>query len=506
MQVKLATLLIIILLVPAISPFAIAQEPSQQPSILIVNGTVVDGSGAPGRRADVRLVGNTIKEIGRLKPKPNERVIEARGMVVAPGFIDIHNHSDRGLDREPTAGSQIMQGITTLAIGADGGSPVSISDYLKRRETQKIAVNLLTFIGHATAREQVMGEDFKRHASPEEIVQMAKIIEQGMKDGAFGLSSGLEYDIGYPSTTEEVIELSKVAARYGGIYMSHIRDEADLMLSALQEAIRIGREAKIPVQISHIKVGTVGVWGKAPEAVAMIEAARKKGQDVTADCYPYDAWSSTITVLIPSRRHDDPKEVAKGLADVGGGGNVLVTNCSAHRDYQGKTLDEIARASHTTSVEVYIQIVKDGGASVVCRSMKEADIETFYKQKWVMVSSDGGIGMAHPRGAGTFPRVLGRFVREKHWLTLEEAIRKMTSAVAARLGIHDRGLLRVGMKADVVIFDPEKVLDQSTMTQPFVEPVGIAEVFVNGVAVVAAGKVTGAVPGAALRKQAKQKK
>lgn len=487
----------------SLMPAAFAQTAAVPQTILIAGGLVIDGSGAPARRLDVRISGNLIKAIGHLKPLPNERVIDARGMVVAPGFIDIHNHSDRGLDREPTANSQILQGITTLAVGADGGSPASISEYLKRRETQKIALNVLTFIGHATARSQVLGEDFKRQATQDEIAKMEKVIEQGMKDGAFGLSTGLEYDVGYPSSTDEVVALSKVAARYGGIYMSHIRDEADLMLTALQEAIQIGEQAKIPVQISHIKMGTVAVWGKAREAVKLVEAARRKGQDVTADCYPYDAWSSTITVLVPSRRHDDVKDVTKGLADVGGGGNVLVTSCAAHRDYEGKTLDEIASANRTTAVEIYIQIVKDGGAGVVCRSMKEADIETFYKQKWVMVSSDGGIGMRHPRGAGTFPRVLGRFVREKKWLTLEEAIRKMTSAVAARLGIQDRGRLGAGMKADVVIFDPEKVLDQSTMMQPFIEPIGIAQVLVNGVAVVESGKVTGALPGAALRHQSR---
>jgi N-acyl-D-amino-acid deacylase len=503
MRIKLALLMMPVLLLSSFSPFAFSQERNRPTAILITGGTLIDGSGAPGRRADVRIVGDTIKAIGNLKPQPNERVVDAVGMVIAPGFIDIHNHSDRGLDKEPTARSQILQGITTLAIGADGGSAASIHEYLKRREAQKTSINVLTFIGHATAREQVMGKDFKRHATAQEIARMAQLIEQGMKDGAFGMSTGLEYDIGYPSATEEVVMLARVAARHGGIYMSHIRDEADLMLTALQEAIRIGSEAKIPVQISHIKVGTVGVWGKAAEAVAMIEAARKRGQDVTADCYPYDAWASTITVLIPSRRHDDPKEVAKGLADVGGGANVLITSCAAHRDYQGKTLDEIARAGNTTPVEVYIQIVKDGGAGVVCRSMKEADIETFYKQKWVMVSSDGGIGMPHPRGAGTFPRVLGRFVRDKKWLTLEEAIRKMTSTVAARLDIKDRGLLRVGQKADVVIFDPEQVIDQSTMTSPFLEPIGIIQVFVNGVAVVEASKVTGALPGAVLRKTAR---
>src|SRR5262249_30348096 len=280
---------------------------------------------------------------------------------------------------------------------------------------------------------------------------------------------------------------------------SHIRDEADDMLSALREAIRIGREARLPVQISHIKMGTVGVWGKSSEAIKLVLAAQKEGQDVTADCYPYDAWASTITVLVPSRRHDDPKAVAKGLEDVGGGVNVMITNCGAHRDYQGKTLEQIAREQNRTPVDIYMGVVKDGGASVVCRSMKEADIENFYKQKWVMVASDGGIGMPHPRGAGTYPRVLGRFVREKHWLTLEEAIRKMTSLPAARLGLKDRGLIRPGMKADLVVFDADKILDQSTMTSPFTEPVGVAQVFVNGIAVVENGKATGALPGEVLR-------
>jgi N-acyl-D-amino-acid deacylase len=392
-----------------------------------------------------------------------------------------------------------MQGITTLAVGPDGGSPWPIADYLQKREAQRASVNVLAFVGHATVRQRVMGQDYKRAATESEIAQMAKLVEQGMREGAFGLSTGLEYDIGHPSTTEEVIALARVAARYGGIYMSHIRDEADEVMSAFAEAIRIGREARLPVQISHIKLGTVGVWDKAGQAVALIEAARRAGVDITADCYPYDAWASTITVLVPSRRHDDPAAVAKGLADVGGAGNVLITNCRTHPDYEGKTLEEVARAKSLTPVEVYIQIVKDGGAGVVCRSMKESDIETFYRQPWVMVASDGGIGVRHPRGAGTFPRVLGRYVRERRWLTLEEAIRKMSALPAARLKLRDRGVIKVGMKADVVIFDPGKVIDTATLTHPASEPAGISYVIVNGVLVLEDSKVTGARPGLALR-------
>ena len=473
-------------------------------SILIAGGTVIDGTGARRRVANVRIVGDQIKAIGKLKPLTGERVIDAKGLIVAPGFVDIHNHSDRGFTSDPTARTQILQGITTIAVGPDGGSPWPMGEYLEQCEKQRLAANVIAFVGHATVRQRVMGQDYKRHATEAEITKMAELVEQGMREGAVGLSTGLEYDIGNPSTTEEVIALSRVAAKYGGIYMSHVRDEADDAMNAFNEAIRIGREAKLPVQISHIKLGTVGVWNKAREVVAMIESARRSGLDITADCYPYDAWASTITVLIPSRKHDDPALVKKGLDDVGGGANVLVTNCTAHPDYEGKTLDEIAKLQNKTAVDVYIQIVKDGGAGVVCKSMIEADIKTFYQQPWVMVSSDGGIGMRHPRGAGTFPRVLGRYVRERKWLTLEEAIRKMSAFPARRMSLGDRGLLKPGMKADVVIFDPNQVIDRSTMTQPMIEPVGVSHVFVNGMAVVDAGKVTGERSGKILRHNVKQ--
>jgi N-acyl-D-amino-acid deacylase len=467
---------------------------------VIVGGILIDGSGRAARRANVRIEGDRITEVGLFKPRPGEETIDARGRVVAPGFIDIHNHSESGLAAEPAASSQVSQGITTLAVGPDGGSPWPIGDYLAARERKPAAVNLLAFVGHATVRQRVMGSDFKRPATDKEINEMSRLVELGMREGAFGLSTGLEYDVGHPSTTEEVIELARAAARHGGIYMSHIRDEADLAMSAFEEAIRIGREARLPVQISHIKLGTVGVWGKAKEVVSLVEAARRSGLDVTADCYPYEAWASTITVLVPSRRHDDRVAVKRGLDDVGGASRVLVTSCRAHPDYEGKTLEEIARAQNSSPVEVYIQIVKDGGAGVVCRSMVESDIKTFYTVPWVMVSSDGGINARHPRGAGTFPKVLGRFVREKRWLTLEEAIRKMTSMPAARLGLADRGLIRTGMKADIVIFDPRQIVDRSTFKEPQLLSAGIERVLVNGEPVWEQGKTTGRLPGVVIRK------
>jgi N-acyl-D-amino-acid deacylase len=294
--------------------------------------------------------------------------------------------------------------------------------------------------------------------------------------------------------------LAKVAARHGGIYMSHVRDEADQVMIAFEEAIRIGREARIPVQISHIKVGTVSVWGKAGKAVAMIDSARRSGVDVTADCYPYDAWHSTITVLIPSRRHEDPVAVKQALDDVGGAANILITDCVAHRDFEGKTLEEVATEKRITPVEAYMLIVRDKGAGIVCRSMTEADIKTFYQQPWVMVASDGGIGAHHPRGAGTFPKVLGRFAREQHWFSVEEAVRKMTSMPAARLGLKDRGLILEGMKADLVIFDPKRIIDRSTFKEPEVISEGVSRVFVNGELVWINGKTTGQLPGTMIRK------
>jgi N-acyl-D-amino-acid deacylase len=370
---------------------------------------------------------------------------------------------------------------------------------LRGLDDNPIALNVLTFVGHATVRSQVMGENTNRKATPAEIENMKQMVEQAMRDGAIGLSTGLEYETGKPASTEEVIALARAASRFGGIYISHIRDEADLTFEALTEAIRIGREAHIPVQISHIKLGSVAVWGKSREAVALINGARARGQDVTADCYPYDAWSSTIRVLIPSGQHDNPVDVARGLADVGGPQNITIVSCRAHPEYEFKNMEEISKSERITPVELYMKIVRDGGAGVVCHSMKDHDIETFYRQPWVMVSSDGGIGSRHPRGAGTYPRVLGRYVRELHWLTLPEAIRKMTSLPAKRFKLLDRGLIRPGYKADLVVFDPAAIVDRSTFQEPQLTAEGVKRVFVNGEQVWADGRVTGQRPGKALR-------
>lgn len=472
---------------------------AQDSPILITNVRIIDGTGRTGYDGSARISGDKIVKLGRIKAKKGDTVIDGSGLVLAPGFIDIHNHSESGLLREGTAANQVSQGLTTLIIGPDGGSPYPLSEYFSELDG-KIAVNVGSFIGHATLREQVMKDDFVRKATDAEIGEMQKLLEQAMREGALGLSSGLEYDVGFSASTEELIALAKVAAKYGGIYMTHMRDEEEGVMNAIRESIRIGKEAKIPVQISHIKMGNSSVWNKAPEAVAIIEEARKAGQDVTADAYPYTAWASTITVLVPSRKHEDRSEVQKGINAIGGPNKVLITSCSAFPAYEGKTLEQASAIAGTDPVDTYIEIVKKGGAGVIGYGMTESDVKTFYQTPWIMVSSDGGIGSRHPRGTGTFTRVLGKFVREDKWLSLEDAVRKMSALPAARLGLKDRGLIKKGMKADLVLFDPNTVIDNATFTEPQVFSTGIKMVFVNGIKVWDQGKTTGQLPGQILRK------
>ncbi len=469
------------------------------PSLVIRGARVADGSGVPLQQANVRIQRGRITRIGNFMPKVNEPIIDARGLVLAPGFIDIHNHSDDALERGQSADTQISQGITTVVLGQDGDSPWPIGEYLAKLRKNPPQLNLMMLVGHATLRQKIMGDDYKRPATQEEIGRMCRLVEQGMKEGAVGLSSGLEYVIGSYSQTEEVAAMARAAAKHGGFYISHIRDEADNSFEAMRELITIGESAKIPVQNTHIKLGTVGVWNKAEQVIKMYDEARRRGIDVTADCYPYEAWHSNLRVLVPSKRWDDPADVAKALADVDGARNILIMRYRRNPEYQGKTLEEAARARGITAVDLYIEMVKNGDASIIGKSMIEADTRTFYQWKWTMVGSDGGIGMSHPRGAGTFPRVL-RLVRERNWLTLEEAVRKMTSLPAWRLKLKDRGRIARGYVADLVLFNPETIADNSTFEEPGKLSTGIEYVWVNGELVWNRGKATGARPGLALQK------
>lgn len=487
--------------------------------MLIADGTLIDGTGAPGRRADVRIAGERIAEIGRLRPRTGERVIAARGRVVAPGFIDTHSHADGGLLEMPDAETQIRQGITTSVVGQDGGSRFPLAQFFRDVESKRVALNIASFVGHGMARRQILGEDYKRPATPLEVLRMRGIIGQEMRAGALGLSSGLEYDPGLYATTPEVIACAKVAAAYGGLYISHVRDEENEAIASFREVIRIAEEGHLPAQISHIKLGSAPVWGKAGETLRMIEDANRRGLDITADVYPYTYWQSTITVIIPTRDWEDRSAWEKGLAEIGGPANVLLTAYSPDPTWENKTLAEIAAATDRDAVTVIQEIVRKTHGprpavtegripqtapppreSVVVTAMQEADLRRFLAAPGVMFCTDGGLRGSHPRGAGSYPRILGRYVREQRVLSLPSAIHKAAALPARRMGFGERGVLRVGNRADVVLFDPATVRDTATTADPTAAPVGISHVLVNGELVLDDGKITGARPGQVLRR------
>jgi N-acyl-D-amino-acid deacylase len=493
-------LLISILALLSAIPLLSLRSAQRPGSLLIMNALVADGTGAPLQKSNVRISLNHIVGIGELQPEKGEQILDATGLVLAPGFIDIHNHSTDELQKDPLAESQISQGITTLIVGADGDSPWPLISWVRAIQQNPAALNVGVFAGHATIREQAMGKDFQRPAKAEEIRQMENLLGQAMNQEALGLSSGLEYEVGSYSETAELVAMAKVAAERGGIYMTHIRDEADKSFEALNEEITIGEQAHIPIEHSHIKLGTVGVWGKAPQYIGVIDDARRRGVDFLADCYPYDAWFSNLKVIVPDKRYENPASVKKALDDLGGGSHLTIAAFAPNKSYEGHTLGDLARSNKLSEVEMYIRLIREGDkatteAEVIGQSMTEADIKAFYQQPWVMVASDGGIDSAHPRGAGTFPRVLGVLVREKHWLSLPEAVRKMTSLPAKRLNWQGRGEIREGMFADLVLFNPETVIDHATYEHPYLLSTGIEKVFVNGTLVWDNGKATGARPG-----------
>jgi N-acyl-D-amino-acid deacylase len=500
----------VMLLAAAFMPGLILAQEQQPAATVIINAQVSDGSDGPLKKVSVRIAGDRVTRIGVFKPGRGEQVIDAQGLVLAPGFIDIHNHSAEGLDKDPLAETQISQGITTVILGPDGFSPWPIGTWVDTRRKTSAALNVATLFGHATVRSQVMGKDFQREANAEEIQKMVALAEDAMNEGALGVSTGLGYEVASYSSNAEIVAVAEVAAKHGGFYETHVRDEGNKSFSALEEEIAIGQRAHLPIEHSHIKVNTVAVWGKAPEFISVVEAARKRGLDFLADCYPYDAWNANIKLLTPDKHYTNPQSVEKALTDTGGPDTVTITEFAPHPEYVGHNLAELASARKISPTEMYIQIIREGDAanteaSVIAKSMMERDIQAFYQQPWVMVASDGGIGAQHPRGAGTFPRVLGVYVREKHWITLPEAIHKMTGLPAQRLGWKERGTLKEGAFADLVLFNPDTVMDHATYAKPFELSSGIAKVFVNGTLVWDDGKATGAKPGRVLLSEAAMK-
>lgn len=498
-----------ILVLAVVAAIATALPHLSRPStILILNGLIIDGTGAPRHPADLRISGDKILEIGKLTRSKGETSIDVHGMVVCPGFIDAHSHADGGLLEDPDAGTQIRQGITTAVVGQDGSSNSPLDKYFSTMEKARFALNVASFSGFGSARSAAMGKDFKRHATPEEVAKMRDFVEQDMKAGALGLSSGLEYDPGFYSNTDEIVAASEVAAKYHGLYISHVRDEGNDAIKSFKELIEIARRAHLPAQISHIKLDTQPSWGKAGETLKLIADANRRGQDISADIYPYTYWQSTITVLIPTRNWDDRAAWEKGLAEVGGPSHVHLTRYDPDPNWVNKTIEEIAKQTNKDAISVIQEIVhktQDGNAdsekeSVVVEAMQEKDLQQFVRSPRVMFCTDGGLKPTHPRGAGSYPRVLGRLVREKHVIPLEQAIRKMTSLPARRFGFSNRGLLKPGMVADITVFDARTVIDTATIQRPDAPPAGIDYVFVNGTLVLENRVPTGAKPGRVIRK------
>ena len=482
---------------------ATPDAPAGAAAVLFTNATIIDGSGAPGYAGDLLIEAGRIAAVGApgsIDAPPSAERRDLSGLVLAPGFIDIHNHSTTRLFDSPLATTQLAQGITTLVVGADGSSPWPISDYLGRIDELRPTVDVATLVGHGTVRGAVLGDEYRRTATDAEIADMTVRVERGMREGAFGLSSGLEYDPGFYSSTGELIALARVAADHGGFYMSHMRDEEEGLLDAVDEAIRIGREAGLPVQISHIKAGNASVWGRAPDVLERIREANEAGLDVTADQYPYAAWQSGLAIVVRSRMFSNPDSVAKGIEAAGGGSRLQIVAFEPDPELNGLRLDEIARLKEMTEVEAYMWIMENGGSGLIGHTMNEADVDTFMASEWVMTASDGGVRSAHPRGAGTFPRVLGHYARERGVLTLERAVARATSMPARRLGLTDRGVLRAGARADLTIFDPERVIDRSTFDYGTRQATGIESVWLGGVETWSAGEPTGVRPGRALRR------
>jgi dihydroorotase/N-acyl-D-amino-acid deacylase len=507
--------------VPALQP--------PQVDLLLRNGRIVDGTGTPWYRGDVAVRGDTIVQMAPSIDAPAARVIDVGGNIIAPGFIDIHTHARRGIFEVPTAPNYARQGVTTIFEGPDGSSPLPLAPFLQKLDGLRKSLNIGSFVGQGSIRTAVIG-NVDRKATPEETEKMRGLVEQGMRDGAFGLSTGLFYVPGTFTPTDEVVALARVAGRFGGIHKSHQRDDAAKVLDSVRETIAIGEKGGLPTQVTHHKVIGRANWGRTVDTLRLIDEARARGVDVTSDQYPYTASSTSIqAALLPAwaleggresviGRLKDPATRARMKAgsaamirDERGGGdpkNVQIASCGFDPALAGKTLADVVKQrgmepTIDNAAEATLWIVEQGGCQGIFHAMSDDDVQRILRHPATMVASDGevpifGRANPHPRSYGTFARVLGVYVREKKTLTLEEAIRKMTSFPAARAGLGDRGILRAGMKADLAVFDASAVRDTATFEKPHQYAEGFTHVVVNGQVVVENGEMTEARPGRVL--------
>jgi N-acyl-D-amino-acid deacylase len=550
----------LIWLAAALIAFSSANAQQQeQYDLLIRNGRIIDGTGSPWYAGDVAIRDGRIAAIGPLTNATASTTVDAAGMVVAPGFIDMLGQSDLSILVNPALPSKIFQGITTEFTG-EGSSAAPLDDrivaadalsyehfkirpdwrtlgeYFARLERQKIGINVGHYVGATQVRRMVLGDD-DRTPTAEQLRQMRELVAQAMRDGAVGLSTSLQYPPAPYAKVDELVALASEASRYGGVYATHMRSESNDILPALDEAIRIGREARIPVEIWHLKVAGKLNWGRMPEVVARIDSARQAGVDIAADTYAYPAWFNSLSAMVPPWAHDggtakllarlrDPvarKRIRRDMETPGSWENNAWEEISGPEailigavqnpkllPLQGKTLADVAKQRKVDPIDALLDILIEDQAYtyVAVFGMSEPDVVLALQQPWVSINNDSqgtapdgilGREHPHPRAYGTFPRILRKYVREEKKLTLEDAIRKFTSLPAQRMRVGDRGVLKTGMWADVVVFDPEKVRDLATFAKPNQLSEGMRWVLVNGIPVIAEGKATGALPGKVLR-------
>jgi N-acyl-D-amino-acid deacylase len=496
--------------------------------LLIRNARIVDGTGNPWFYSDIGIKDGKIAAIGKLDNRSATRTIDAAHRVVAPGFIDVHTHVEGEIDRVPRADNFLLDGVTTIVTGNCGGSRLNLADWFGKLEKQGLGINLASFVGHNTVRSEVMGTA-NRLATPAEIERMQAVVDKAMRDGAVGFSTGLIYIPGTYSNTAEVVALAKAAAKYGGVYASHMRDEGPHVIEAIDEAVTVGKEAGMRVELSHFKIDTRSLWGMSEKTLALVEKYRGEGVDVVIDQYPYDRSSTNLGMLVPSwaladgrdailKRLRDPAtrvKISKDMEDMLSKKGqpdyafATVASYAPDRKFEGKSITEInvskGRAKAVPSeIQTILDMMEAGGASMVYQSMGEEDVDRIMRYPNTAVASDGGVrvpgeGMPHPRSYATNSRVLAEYVRKRHVLALEDAIRRMTSLPARTFRFQDRGQVREGAAADLVVFDPEKVEDRATFINPHQYSAGFDFVIVNGHVAVDGGQLTQSHGGAVIR-------
>lgn len=488
------------------------ESPEPVSSTLITNAVIFDGSGDDPYAGSVRFDATTqrIVAVGNLEKIPGEIVIDAKGLALAPGFIDSHSHHDDDLEEYPHMPGVLSQGITTIVRGVDGsgGNYATVAEFQAAFAAQPAAVNVASFSAHNSIRQHVMGDDNRRHASDVEIAAMAALVEADMQAGALGLSTGLEYEPGIFSATEEVIALARVAAAGGGRYVSHLRDEDDRFIDAVNEIIRIGEEADIPVHVSHIKIADRLAWGTTGDVIDLLDAARTDGVEVSADIYPYERWASNLAVLFPDRDYSSVETAEYTFARTAAAEDILLISYPANPAFEGMTIAEVAGITERDEVATLLELSQAAedhrratgeDTGIIAKSMNNDDIAAFLRWPYINICSDGWHG-GHPRGYGSFPRVLGFFGRELGVLTVPEAIFRMTARAADSMGISDRGRITAGYYADLVLFNPDTVIDRATMKEPMAMSSGIERVWVNGVLAFDDGAPTDAFAGQVVRR------